>query len=518
MVGMYLDHLLTSNYPADDSDIPEIQLALLSAKHFLRSLDRELVEIEGHTYTDTQSVDAQSDYKTNLVVLRDKQRSCITMLQSTLSPLRRFPPEILSLIFDLAFSSRQRGVPMDSHSTIWRFSRVCRLWRSIICEGMQHTWSSIEIDCMRMHGRNLTTTLLELALQRSGKRSLSIKFYFSQKNKLGILTESEKECMALLVNQSFRWKELELQNIPITAFDSLSATVKSRMPLLQQLIIENIPVSLAADTPSTTEAFLVAPQLQHFTLSGFFRPSRFYLPWSQLESYGGSFRDFRDFLFVLQYAENLRACDVFLRNYHSGITVEHLKLQKLRIRGELVGLSRLELPSLQALILDELLIQDLPHVSTFLRRSPSVVTLEVGIPYDSGTWDSVNLFTDFIVSCKHITSLVLMGEFDMHTICSSLHISKPLDKIPVLIPHLQHLSLSVLPLTKVELANTLASMLESRQRIVMHGLDHEFHPLSVLTLYAVREPRAILERLKPLEEAFGLKVIVQSAASSLHPL
>ncbi|KAJ3787537.1 hypothetical protein GGU10DRAFT_142614 [Lentinula aff. detonsa] len=512
-MSMCFNHLLSSNQPADDLEIPAIQLALLDARKRLLSIEEKLIELELAEIEDELQ---QNDPEVQLLLLRDKQRTYIMKLQGTLSPLRRFPTEILSLIFTFALPSWVRkGVSIDPSSDIWRISQVCRVWRAILCEGMQHLWSSVELDCMGVNGngQSLIATLLELALQRSGTRPLSIKFYFSHKNKLGVLPESEKRCLAVLANESFRWKEVELRYIPIPALNSLSATVKSHMPLLSRLVIENIPVSLAADTPSTAEAFQVAPKLQHFSLSGYFRPARFYLPWSQLESYAGSFRDFRDFLFILECAGNLKSCDVFLRKYHPGLTVDHPNLRTLRIRGDVVGLSRLRLPSLRTLVLDELLIQDLGNVSTFLRRTPSVTSVEVYIPYDTGAENSIALLSEFMIACTHITSLVLRGELDIRSVCSLLNTSESLSQGQVLMPHLQHLSLSVLSTTNAELANILGLMLESRRRTSLYGLDNQFHRLSSLTLHALREPRAVLERITPLEETLGLKVIVQTDPS-----
>ncbi|KAJ4473665.1 hypothetical protein J3R30DRAFT_705496 [Lentinula aciculospora] len=510
MVEQPFDHLLTSNYSADDSEIPDIRFALVDAQDRLRSLEEKLAELElSEIEGDLQSLNERAHERDDIIaqlLLCDEQRAHITKLQSTLSPLRRFPFEILSLVFSFALSNSQKGVSMNPSSVFWGISQVCRLWREVACEGMPHVWSSIEIDCVGMNGQNPTSTLLELALRRSGTRPLSIRFYFSHKDKLGVLSESEKACLDLLAIQSFRWKEVELQYISIAALDGLSVAVKGRIPLLRRLVVENVPVSLAADTPSTAEAFQVAPQLRHFSLSGFFRPSRFYLPWSQLDSYSGSFRDFHDFLFVLESAGNLNTCDVFWRNYHPGLMFDHLNMRTMRIHGELMGLSRLRLPYLQKLALDDLLIRDLGTVSAFLRRTPSVTSLEVYVPYDMGVANSIDLLSEFMDACSNVTSLVLMGEFDMRSLCSLLNTSK---SGQVVMPRLQHLSLFVLSTTNSELANILGVMVESRTRTSQRSLDNEYDHLSSLTLHALREPSVILECLKPLEETFGLSVIVK---------
>ncbi|KAH7872971.1 uncharacterized protein C8R40DRAFT_410539 [Lentinula edodes] len=511
MVKVPFDHLFTSNYPAEDSEITDIQTALLESRNRLRLLEGKLneLEIENDLHPLDERANERYDSRAQLLLCRDQQRAHITKLQSTLSSFRRLPPEILLLIFSFALPSWWKGVSMDPSSVIWRISQVCGLWRAIVCESMPYLWSSIEIDCVGAHEQNLTNTLLELALQRSGSRPLSIRFYFSRKDMSGVLPESEKRCLKLLASQSFRWEAVELQYIPIAALDSLSATVKHRIPLLRWLVVANIPVSHAADTPSTAEAFQVAPQLRHFSLSGFFRPSRFYLPWLQLSSYTGSFRDFRDFLFVLEYAKNLNTCDVFLRNFHPGSRVDHLNMQTMHLRGQLVGLSRLYLPSLQTLVLDELLLQDLSPVSTFLRRTPSVASLEVYI-FDTGAENSISLLSEVMHACTNINSLVLMGEYDIRSVCSLLDISETPSQGRILMPRLRHLSLSVLATADTEVANILGLMLESRRYSTLHDTDHECVLLSSLTLYSLREPSVILQRLKPIEETLGLSVLVKT--------
>ncbi|KIK61608.1 hypothetical protein GYMLUDRAFT_243304 [Collybiopsis luxurians FD-317 M1] len=514
-------HLLTSNQPPDELEIPQIQSAILEAQQRLHFLDERLVELgsrvlEGDSSPPNGSASVVADEldvtRVHLSILCEEQRAWILRLQSPLSPVRRLPPEILALVFSFAFPSGDKAIPMDANSLLWRASQVCRTWREIICEGMQYIWSSIEIDCMKAESYNLTSTLLELALQRSGTRSLSIRFCFSRRNPLGVLSETEKRCLNLLTNNSFRWEELELDYVPIAVLDSLSIAVRGRIPLLRRLVILNVPMSLSIDTPSTAEAFEFAPRLEHFSLSGYFRPSRFQLPWSQLTSYTGSFRDIRDFFVVLEYANNLATCDVFLRNFHPGFTIEHSNLRTLRIRGALDGLSRLRLPLLRTLVLDELIVQDLKIISVFIRRTPTIEALEVHIPHESGGGNSKDILLDFMTACRNVSSLVFMGEVDVRTICSLLDMTDPIIASRALMPRLTHLSLSVLSTANAELADVLAIMIESRQHPTLDHADEQWATISSLTLHALRVPVVILERLKPLEALLGLRVAVKIAS------
>ncbi|KAF9078205.1 hypothetical protein BDP27DRAFT_350104 [Rhodocollybia butyracea] len=493
--------LLTSNNPADEHQIPDIRAAILDAQRQLFSLDQRLAELE----LIDNVVDADGWDTATVLQIRDEELARVLRLQSVLSPFRRLPPEILAVIFSFALPG-EKGVPMDANSPFWRFSQVCRVWRNVVCEGMQQIWSSIEIDCMKVERTNLTSTLLELALQRSGTRSLSIRFCFSARNRMDVLSQKEEKCWNLLTNESFRWKELELNHIPIVVLGSLSAAVKSRMPLLRRLVIENVPMSHTLDTPSTAEAFEIAPQLEHFTLSGYFRPSRFQLPWSQLTSYSGSFRDIRDFLIVLACANNLVTCDVFLRNYNAGFIVDHPNIRTLRMRGAMEGLSRLRLPFLQTLLLDELIIQDLSIISAFLRRTPSVSSLEVHIPHEIRGGDLMGVLMDFLSACRLISSLALMGEVDVMSVCSLLNVSEA----RLLIPRLRDLSLSIWSTTNEELLESLGAMIESRCHRAGWGEDVVCVPLASLTLQGLRVPDVMLQRLKPLEEVLGLKVTVKA--------
>lgn len=506
MADVFFPHLLTSNNPPDDSEIAHIRSTILNAQDHLSSLDAKLHQLESVAQSsDTLIADQQRDARLRLLMLRDEQRALLRRFRSTLSSLRHFPPEIMVLIFSFALPSGEKGVPMDSNSFLWRASQVCRFWRGIICGCMQYVWSSIEIDYLRTNRHNLTSTLLELALQRSGARPLSIRFCFSHRNRLDVLTRNEELCLNLLTKESFRWAELELDYIPIAALDSLSAAVKTRIPLLRRLIIENVPMNLELNPPSTVDAFEVVPRLEHFGLSGYFRPSRFQLPWSQLTSYTGSFRDIKDFLIVLNLANNLSTCDVFLHNYNAGFVVDHPNIRMLRIGGALEGLSRVRLPALKTLVSDELIVQDLGLISLFIYRTPSIDSLEVHIPHESGASNSMDILLGFMNACRNISSLVLMGEIDLRIVCSLLNTHGG----RVLMPRLRHLSLSVLSTTNTESADILTAMLESRRRSSHDGPDDVY--LSSLTLLALRVPSALFQRLKPLEDTLEPKVVVKVA-------
>ncbi|KAF5352875.1 hypothetical protein D9757_012105 [Collybiopsis confluens] len=506
-------HLLSTNFPATDLEIPGVLTAILETERRLRLLEKQFDDlgvnaIDGGAYVADSFVPTQADeISTQLLRSQKEVRDQLLQLHSTLSPLRRLPPEILGLVFSLALPGKG-GIQMDNTFVLWRASQVCRLWREILCEGTPHIWSSIEIDCMNTEKSSMTSTLLQLALRRSGTRPLSIRFRFSRRNPFGVLTEMEESCLDLLTKESFRWRELELIYIPIAALARLNASIRNRLPLLCRLIVEDVPASLASDTPSTAEAFGVAPRLEHFSLSGFFRPLRFRLPWSQLVSYTGSFRDLRDFFDVLACADNLTTCDVFLRNFHPGSIIEHSNLQTLRIRGALGGLARIRAPFLQVLVLDELIIQDLVVVSAFIRRTTSIETLELHIPHETGGRDSHDIIYEFMVACRNVSSLKLTGEIDICTICSLLNLSDVLTSSRALIPRLAHLSLSLPPVTDAERVHLLGTMIESRLDPILDDFDGELAPLLSLTLHVSRTAPEVIERLQPLEVSSRLKVIV----------
>jgi hypothetical protein len=93
--------------------------------------------------------------------------------KATLSPIRRMPPELLSLIFACAsqptLHDRRDPAP-------WTASQVSRRWRAIALS-QPSLWTSIDLDFGWIKdGQTRTIYRLEAHLKRSGNLPLDIDF------------------------------------------------------------------------------------------------------------------------------------------------------------------------------------------------------------------------------------------------------------------------------------------------------------------------------------------------------
>ncbi|KAJ7666130.1 hypothetical protein DFH06DRAFT_984575, partial [Mycena polygramma] len=122
-------HLLTSNTPPSESEASEIRRIIQRGHAHATNLEIEITRLRG-------AIDALHREHA------DVQKK-IAEHSAILSPLRRFPPEIIETIF-------RRTLPPVSSSfcssfySPWNISRVCGRWRSVSLAS-PHLWTQVNI-------------------------------------------------------------------------------------------------------------------------------------------------------------------------------------------------------------------------------------------------------------------------------------------------------------------------------------------------------------------------------------
>ncbi|KAJ7606418.1 hypothetical protein FB45DRAFT_1041192 [Roridomyces roridus] len=148
---MDLTLLLSSNSPPTEPQAEEVRLRIRDIKSLKSKADVERVQITGEIEALTRRLDAASLQSATL-------QEQITSLGGIVSPLRSFPAELLSTIFEFSLASA-----LDDNSFSYRsdnalqppnlFGRVCSRWRAVAL-GTPQLWRAIELPNLRkpLHG------------------------------------------------------------------------------------------------------------------------------------------------------------------------------------------------------------------------------------------------------------------------------------------------------------------------------------------------------------------------------
>ncbi|KAJ7511702.1 hypothetical protein B0H11DRAFT_1952675, partial [Mycena galericulata] len=176
----------------------------------------------------------------------------IEQYYAVLSPMRRFPPEILVEIFLWTLPpSEYPWTPIFIIFSPWNISCVCSRWRSI-CMGLPAAWSRISV-----RGRKFPIRVLEAQLDRSNPHPLTINFSTED-------GEPDVAAFNLLLGSSTRWRSLSLctsDTAIFAALDALSDDIQG-LPELRKLVF-----TTNSGVPRC-KAFRSAPRLTDVVISG----------------------------------------------------------------------------------------------------------------------------------------------------------------------------------------------------------------------------------------------------------
>lgn len=100
-----------------------------------------------------------------------------------LNPAQNLPPELLAIIFEMVVAQNQpEGFPIadaECKSAPWSLTRVCQRWRHAAVS-LPSLWTSMTVsgcnDFAHKSAAKDALSLLEMAIQRSGGRSLSVAY------------------------------------------------------------------------------------------------------------------------------------------------------------------------------------------------------------------------------------------------------------------------------------------------------------------------------------------------------
>jgi hypothetical protein len=126
-----LIHLLQSNDPPQESQIPLIRDMISDDENRILLMDAEIIALETKIHNLNTNL-AQSLQKRNDAAVRAHQH------RSILSPIRRVPPELIREIFELLHDGKAGTRPP------WYFGHISQLWR--------HTALSLEARTSQNNG------------------------------------------------------------------------------------------------------------------------------------------------------------------------------------------------------------------------------------------------------------------------------------------------------------------------------------------------------------------------------
>ncbi|KAJ6592314.1 hypothetical protein DFH09DRAFT_1358042 [Mycena vulgaris] len=269
--------------------------------------------------------------------------------EGTLSPLRRMPPELLSLIFTLA--RRPSGDPAP-----WTVSQVCRRWREIAIY-QPSFWASVVLDLGT--DRIVTPFRLEAHLQRSGNLPLKVSIISRFKNQH---TPQSVGLLNIIANYCARWETVEIWGRP--SLYLLLAGVRGYLPILRSL---DVMLDLFdGDAVPALDAFELAPNLYRATVNTGGRAATVMLPFPQLQGYVAS-SSWDSHLDVLASASNLVECALQVHDIHTPPTTKIVLPHLLRLSISKSNLLEcLDTPKLQELYCSS----QSDHLSSLFSRRP----------------------------------------------------------------------------------------------------------------------------------------------------
>ncbi|KAJ7216523.1 hypothetical protein GGX14DRAFT_605037, partial [Mycena pura] len=199
-----------------------------------------------------------------------------------LSPIRRLPPELLSMVFAFAVLTPNpvRVLTMSATVTAIRLAHVCNYWRIIMLDTSK-LWATILIHYEPQaggragaQGKRLRVAQVDFHALHAKARQLTIHV---------CPWHVRRPLLFALMRLSLRWRALTLVVDSVT-LDDLD-TVARRVPLLASVSIYHD--DRTRDGSQMSGAFAHAPALRRFLFHasvGYIWPARIFLPWVQLTS------------------------------------------------------------------------------------------------------------------------------------------------------------------------------------------------------------------------------------------
>ncbi|KAJ7511692.1 hypothetical protein B0H11DRAFT_1844635, partial [Mycena galericulata] len=242
-------HLSSTNNPPSESEASDIRRTILQRHTHLSQLKNTIQGL-----------------RDSLAVLEEefKALQCnIDQHSAVLSPMRRFPAEILGEIFwwTVPPSDYSQWPPRFAAYSPWNISCVCDQWRSI-CMASPKLWTRINVR------GNYPIRTLEAQLERSNPQPLTINFTSTG-------AKNDIEVFKLLLASSARWRIVYLSpEYPALNCLTSSDNIQRPLPELRTLVFTT------SSRGPICKAFESAPKLTNVVLRG--KTHRALLPFPQL--------------------------------------------------------------------------------------------------------------------------------------------------------------------------------------------------------------------------------------------
>ncbi|KAJ6480715.1 hypothetical protein C8R47DRAFT_1050042 [Mycena vitilis] len=245
---------------------------------------------------------------------RAELRQAVKTYKAVVSPLRRFPPEILGEIFSYLvpshFSQMELEPVVIDHAP-WSMTRVCRYWSAVALE-TPALWSTVLLTLKNL-GEQGAVSLIKLWLRRSRDMPLNITVICQ-----GDPKRQSHAALEAAMSASNRWEEVYISIIPPLLYQLHS--IRGRLSALKTLDIsvDLGEAHLAIDEDEALWSILAdAPQLTSlithcWDLVGFLRPP-FTVAWHQLTRLSTTFSSNTEALATLRELSDIVECKFAFR-------------------------------------------------------------------------------------------------------------------------------------------------------------------------------------------------------------
>jgi hypothetical protein len=356
--------ILDTNKPPAESNLPSIREFVSRGSARRTFLDAKIAPLK-----------AELD---KLLEERDSLDTEIRRHEGAVSPLRRIPAELISLIFTFASARKFMGTYLiNTEAGPWVLSAVCSRWRNIALS-QPSLWTCISLDFTddgpdSPYAAGILP-IVRAHLERSQQFPLDITFHpFFETH----CTKMEQCVLDLLALHSDRWETLIFSGSP-SMYGALDS-IRDNLPILRRL---NVTVRSEHGEPTLdiSDLFESCPALQEAFINGGRyggdKPVSADLPYPQLLRYSAS-NTWTNHVHVLRSATNLVDCVLRLTvGLHvSAGSLSILLPQLRRLSVSRVGVLRhLETPALQELYCCD----HSSDLHSFLKRLPNLQRLFVG--------------------------------------------------------------------------------------------------------------------------------------------
>ncbi|KAJ6578180.1 hypothetical protein B0H19DRAFT_985709 [Mycena capillaripes] len=303
VMSLKLTHLLASNEPALDSEIPIIRSIISDGEQQMGALDAQIQRLQ---------VSLEQ-----LAQRRDEIAERIRQHRAAISSVRRVPPELICEIFSLTVSGRilQNKNRASGSKPPWHLGHICGSWRQA---ALSYTpfWSSIAVPSSLSSDTHLSR--IEAQLLRAVNAPLEI--YWSK-----VTSNVDSRLLDLVLPECSRWRTLRLDFAHSSHVLNWLLPVNGHLHSLENLeVVDGFHSTLPdvfSDTANLRQVILTTDRFLPSPIS----PA---LPWSQITHYRGAYTLTRQ-LDILSYAPHLLECVLGFIHDYSFIT-SHVVLPDLR--------------------------------------------------------------------------------------------------------------------------------------------------------------------------------------------